>query len=96
MAGVGRFGARTDRVSLGEMLLDLSGRGDELPVRISLPGRAPVRGSVPGGTLGKACNGGRAKTRDIPIKSLPLSHFLSEQTGSCLGYSSGSVVNKSG
>ena len=44
------------------MLLDLSDRAIEIPVPISWPGRAPVRGSAPGGTpWGKVCTGGCAK-----------------------------------
>src|ERR1700733_2548396 len=57
MVGEGRLGASTDVVSPGAMLPALSDSGSDSPVPMSLPGRAPVSGSTPGGA---ACDKGGA------------------------------------
>src|SRR5262249_3868699 len=49
-AGAGRFGAMREWVSAAVMLLALLPIGNDIPVPISLPGRAPVDGLAPGGT----------------------------------------------
>jgi hypothetical protein len=50
IGGLGRFGAIVERVSPALMLLACVPIGIDMPVPMSLPGRAPVAGLAPGGT----------------------------------------------